>query len=169
MKRFLTIIAATAVAAAVAIPAVADSGSPSTDGAAAFESCLRAHGIGVPADLEGRAFKEWIGAHPDTPGLDAAFEACGAAGAKSSAAAPEELRACLAGKGLTAPTTIEEFKPWIEQQLNTAAGKQALTACGFGGVEDKHVDERGGPCGGDQPQAKASRVQRPKARVTPTT
>ena len=76
MKRFLTIIAATAVAAAVTIPALADGESPSSDRSATFETCLRAHGIPVPAGLEGRAFKEWIGAHPDTPGLEDAFQAC---------------------------------------------------------------------------------------------
>ena len=50
MKRFLTIIAATAVAAAVTIPALADDGSPSPDGSAAFETCLRARTAIVRAE-----------------------------------------------------------------------------------------------------------------------
>jgi hypothetical protein len=152
MKRFLTIIAATAVAAAVTIPALADDGSPSSDGPAAFETCLRAHGIPVPAGLEGRAFKEWIGAHPDTSGLEDAFGACDPQAGKPSDQGPKELRTCLANKGLNPPAELDALKPWVLQQSQTAAGKDALKACGFGGVDDKHAVERGGPCGAGKPQ-----------------
>lgn len=164
MKRFLTIIAATAVAAAVTIPAVADSGSPS-DETAAFESCLRAHGVPLPSDLEGAAAKAWIGDHPNTPGLEDAFKACGAHAPKHSGPAPEELRTCLAGKGLEPPASLDDLKRWILQQSGTAAGKDALKACGVAGVAEKH----GGPCGGEQPEPKSPRQQPAEARTTPAT
>ncbi|MBE2320926.1 hypothetical protein DVA67_033525 [Solirubrobacter sp. CPCC 204708] len=166
MKRFLTIIAATAVAAAVTIPAVADSGSPPED-AATFERCLRTQGVPVPAGLEGRAFKEWIGAHSDTAGLEDAFEACDAQAPKPSSPEPDELRTCLAGKGLEPPVGLDALKPWILEQSRTAAGEDALKACGFGGVEKKGTAGDGGSCGAEPARAKASRQQRPKARTTP--
>ena len=165
MKRFLTIIAATAVAAAVTIPAVADSQSPPDE----TLSCLRAHGIPVSAGLEGAAAKQWIGAHPGTPGLEDAFDHCAPEGPRQSGAGPEELRTCLAGKGLTPPASLDALKPWLMQQSQTAAGKATLNACGFAGVEEKHVAEGDGPCGADHPRASAaSRKQRPKAQATPT-
>ena len=171
MKRFLTIIAATAVAAAITIPAVADNGSPS-DEIDTFATCLRTHGIPIPADLEGGAIKEWVGAHRDTAGLDDAFKACDPnppKGAKDGGPGPEELRACLTAKGLNPPARLDELKPWILQQSQTAAGKDTLKACGFAGVEDRHAVEDGGTCGPDKPQAKTSRAQRPKPQTTPTT
>ena len=169
MKRFLTIIAATAVAAAVTIPALADDGSPSSDGPAAFETCLRAHGIPVPAGLEGRAFKEWIGAHPDTAGLEAAFEACDPQAGKPSDQGPKELRTCLASKGLTPPADLDALKPWVLQQSQTSAGNEARKACGFAGVETKRAAEDAGPCGADTDRARSSRARRPKTQTTPTT
>jgi hypothetical protein len=168
MKRFLTIIAATAVAAAVAIPAVADNGSPS-DELATFATCLRTQGIPVPADLEGVAIKEWIGAHPDLAGLDDAFAACDPKprqGSKDDGPGPAELRACLTGKGLNPPASLDELKPWVLRQSETAAGKDALKACGFAGVEKKHAVRDGGACGADKPQASPSRAQRSKAPTT---
>ena len=171
MKRFLTIIAATAVAAAITIPAIADNGSPS-DELATFATCMRAHGVPIPADLKGVAIKEWIAAHRDTAGLDDAFKACDPnppQGAKDGGPGPEELRACLTGKGLNPPVSLDDLKPWVLQQLQTAAGKDALNACGFAGVEDKHPVEDGGNCGADKPQARTSRTQRSKNRTSPTT
>jgi hypothetical protein len=170
MKRFLTIIAATAVAAAITIPAVADSGSPA-DERATFETCLRTHGIPIPADLEGLAAKQWIAAHPDAAGLDDAFKACDAKPrdhAKEDGGA-EQLRACLTTKGLTPPARLDELKPWVLEQFRTAAGKEALNACGLAEPEEKRAAEPAGPCGADKPAASASRAKRPKARVTPTT
>ena len=105
MKRFLTILAATAVAAAVTIPAVADNGSPA-DELDTFATCLRPHDIPIPADLKGIAIKQWVGDHQDTAGLEAAFKACDPnprEGDKADDAAPEELVACLRGKGLQPP------------------------------------------------------------------
>ena len=173
MKRFLTIVAATAVAAAITIPAVADSGSPS-DELETFATCLRTHGIAIPADLHGVAIKEWVGAHQDTAGLEAAFEACDPHPDKvdkADNAAPEKLVACLRTKGLEPPAGIEDLKPWIIQQSQTATGKEALNACGFAGVEEKPVVEDGGPCGDAKARsaskARASRARRPKAQTTP--
>jgi hypothetical protein len=171
MKRFLTIIAATAVAAAITIPALADSGSPS-DELATFATCLRAHGVPVPAGLEGVAIKEWVGAHHDTAGLDDAFKACDPQphqGAKDGGPGPEELRACLAGKGLNPPASLDALKPWVLQQSKTSAGNEALKACGFAGVETKRAAEDAGPCGADKDRARSSRAQRPKTQTTPTT
>ncbi len=105
MKRFLTILAATAVAAAVTIPAVADNGSPA-DELDTFATCLKAHGIPIPADLKGIAIKQWVGDHQDTAGLEAAFKACDPNPRevdKADDAAPQELVACLRAKGLSRP------------------------------------------------------------------
>jgi hypothetical protein len=167
MKRFLTIVAATAVAAAITIPAVADDGP--ADELGAFATCLRTHGIPVPAGLEGVAIKQWIGDHQDTAGLEAAFEACDPnprQGDKADHAAPEKLVACLRTKGLTPPAALDDLKPWVFEQSKTDAGKAALNACGFAGVEDKRA-AGGGGCGADK--AEASRARKPKARTTPTT
>jgi hypothetical protein len=180
MKRFLTVVAATAVAAAITIPAVADSGSPS-DELGTFATCLRSHGIPVPTDLEGVAIKQWVGEHPDTPGLDAAFQACdpNPQGDKADAAAPQELVACLRNKGLTPPANLNDLKPWVLDQFKSESGKAALNACGLaapeekpaGGEDKKRTDA--GPCGEDkaQPAAKAStsRARQPKLLTVPTT
>jgi hypothetical protein len=93
MKRFLTIVAATAVAATVTIPAIADNGSPA-DELSTFASCMRAHGVPIPADLEGVAIKQWIGTHEDASGLEAGFRACDPHPAgKPDQAAPEKCGA----------------------------------------------------------------------------
>jgi hypothetical protein len=176
MKRFLTIVAATAVAAAITIPAVADRGS-ARDELGTFATCLRSLGIPIPPDLEGVAIKEWVGAHQDTPGLEAAFQACdpNPPQGKPDAGAPEELLACLRNKGLEPPTDMDKLKPWILQQSETADGKAALGSCGFDGpdAEKKQPAEDGGACGAAKAQAAskagASRAQRPKAQTTPTT
>ena len=175
MQRFLTIIAATAVAAAITIPAVADNGSPN-DELATFATCLRTHGIPIPADLEGVAIKQWVGTHEDTPGLKDAFKACDPHPGdveKADHAAPEQLVACLRTKGLEPPASIDDLKPWILQQSGTSAGKDALKACGFAGPEEKPA-AGDGPCGGadrakSASKARASRAHRPKAQTTPST
>jgi hypothetical protein len=174
MKRFLTIVAATAVAAAITIPALADSGSPA-DELGTFAACLRTHGIPVPADLEGVAIKQWIGEHEDLAGLKEAFDACDPNprhGVKDDGVAPEQLRACLREKGLDAPASLNALKPWIFEQSKTDAGKAALTACGFA-VDDKKPVEEGGPCGDAKAEsadkARASRARKPRAQTTPTT
>jgi hypothetical protein len=71
------------------------------------------------------------------------------------------------------PRTLDALKPWILEQSRTDAGKAALTACGFGGVEEKHRGGDGGTCGEAKAQAagraSASQVRRPSAQATPTT
>jgi hypothetical protein len=177
MKRFLTIIAATAVAAAITIPAVADSGGSPDDELATFATCLRAHGVAVPTDLQGVAIKQWVGDHQDIAGMQAAFKACDphpSQGEKADSQAPEKLVACLRDKGLQPPANLNDLKPWILGQSETAAGKSALNACGLQPPEDKPATEDAGPCGAPDrakaaSKARASRVHRPKAQTTPTT
>jgi hypothetical protein len=177
MKRFLTILAATAVAAAVTIPALADNGSPG-DELDTFGTCLKAHGIPIPADLTGIAIKEWVGAHQDTPGLEAAFKACDPHPGdveKADHAAPEELVACLRANGLEPPSNVADLKPWILQQDGTSAGRAALHACDFSTEHTEKAAVEGGPCGSEKAKAarvgkaKASRAGKPKAQTTPGT
>ncbi|HEY6890932.1 MAG TPA: hypothetical protein VI300_24225 [Solirubrobacter sp.] len=55
--------------------------------------------------------------------------------------APPELVACLHDHGLDAPATeISDFKGWVIKQLDTDAGKAALSACGL----NTHPDEKVG-------------------------
>ena len=176
MKRFLTIVAATAVAAAITIPAVADSGGSPSDELGTFATCLRSHGIPIPADLEGIAIKQWVGEHEDAEGLKAAFEACDPhpeKGDKADNQAPEELVACLRAKGLQPPANLNDLKPWILGQFDTTAGKSALNACGLQAPDEKRASGEPGPCGGEKPgpasKARASRAREPKAQTTPTT
>jgi hypothetical protein len=130
MKRFLTVVAATAAAAAVAaaisLPAGADDPGQSTD--AQFVTCLRAHGAGVPAGARGAAIKTWVIGHEDAA-VGRAATACKRE--VGSSPAPEQLVACLRDHGLTPPATIEDLKPWIVRELGTDAGKAALRACDF--------------------------------------
>jgi hypothetical protein len=136
MKRFLTIIAATAVAAAITIPAVADSGDPA-DELGTFATCLRAHDIPVPANLEGVAIKQWIGAHHDASGMEAAFAACDPKpqGDKTDGAPPERLVACLRAKGLQPPADLAAFK-----RFTLTVPAATLEACGLAAArEDKRT------------------------------
>src|SRR4051794_32018454 len=75
MHRFITVIAATAVAATVAaaitLPAGASDDPTAKD--AKFVACLRDHGLAIPADTSGDAIKGWLLAHD---GVDAAVAAC---------------------------------------------------------------------------------------------
>jgi hypothetical protein len=173
MKRFLTIVAATAVAAAITIPAVADSGSPA-DELGTFATCLRSHGIPVPTDLEGVAIKQWVGDHQDAAGMEAAFAACDPQPrGKPDEAAPEKLVACLRAKGLQPPASMNDLKPWVLGQFDTPAGKSALNACGLAAPEEKPAPDEAGPCGAAKARAAAkagaSRARRPKAQTSPTT
>ena len=181
MNRLLAIVAATAAAAAVAaaitIPAGADTANnqSATDELAAFATCLRSHGIPIPADREGVAIKRWIGEHEDLAGLQNAIDECAPNprhGVKDDGVAPEELRACLRGKGLDAPESLDALKPWIFEQSETDAGKAALTACGFAAGEKK-PGAGGSTCAGEKAQpadkARASRAREPRAQTTPTT
>jgi hypothetical protein len=136
--KLLTVLAATAtaavVAAAITLPAGADSGpgrgsravsitiSGSRSGgqtAADLVSCLQAHGANAPDASDPMALKRWMLAHQD----DAAVKAC--------TPGPDELVSCLKSHGLNPPTSTADLKPWLAQQIGTDAGKAALKACGM--------------------------------------
>jgi hypothetical protein len=77
MRRTLTILAATALAAAITIPAVAQGGGDRQDPAVArLTSCLTAHGVTVPSGLDPVALKQWLGARLDDQTVAAALKAC---------------------------------------------------------------------------------------------
>jgi hypothetical protein len=134
--KLLTVLAASAAAAAVAaalsLPAGADSGprarkvsitvsggSSGVKNSADLASCLQAHGAtGLPDVRDPMAMKQWMIAHQD----DAAVKAC--------TPGPDELLTCLKSKGLNPPTSLTDLKPWMLQQMQTAAGKAVLQACG---------------------------------------
>jgi hypothetical protein len=87
----------------------------------------------------------------------------------SSEPAPPELVACLHDHGLDAPTEISDFKGWVIQQLQTDAGKAAVSACGLNTEPDEKVgdgppkdeDHAGtGPCA----DAKRAAVSRARTR-----
>src|SRR4051794_21317482 len=132
MKRFLSVVAATAAAAAVAaaitLPAGAD--APATDQTdVTFVDCLRAHGVDIPAGARGDAIRAWLVAHDADPDVGRAAPVC-----KSKAAgddSPPELVACLRDHGLTARAGVDELRPWIARQFGTAAGRAAVRACGI--------------------------------------
>jgi hypothetical protein len=132
MTRLLIVLAATAAAAAAAaaisLPAGADQSPPSASDAK-FVTCLRAHGLGIPADTRGDVIKEWIVAQGTDPAVEPALRTCKpmAAGEVS----PPQLVACLRDHGLTPPATIDQLKPWMARQSGTDAGRAALHACGF--------------------------------------
>ena len=144
MKRFITIVAATVAAAAITIPAGAND-EPKADGEATFLSCLRAHGLDIPADTQGVDAKMWIRARADDPAVQDALKACQPRGV-----VPTELIACLRAHGLNPPTAIDQLKPWLAQQGQSAA----LTACGIDGRPDETKKPDGG-CGAGQPAPKA--------------
>jgi hypothetical protein len=82
--------------------------------------------------------------------------------------APAELVACLHDHGLDAPAEISDFKGWVIQQLQTDAGKAALSACGLNTHPDEKVgdgppkdkDDAGtGPCA-DAKRAAVSRARK---------
>jgi hypothetical protein len=164
MKRLASIIAATAAAAAVAaaisLPAGADS---APDEFATFTSCLRAHGLAIPAGLDPMASKMWLHAHEGSASFQTDIDACDPKPAKSSGPAPEELVACLRDHGLTPPASIDELKPWMAQQTDTAAGKAALSACGVNSHPVSKAPGHGG-CGDDKP-ADAAKAKPSRATV----
>jgi hypothetical protein len=144
MKRLASIIAATAAAAAIAaaISLPAGAAGAGAEELSTFATCARAHGLAIPADLEGVAIKSWLGAHADDPGFEKAVAACDTSprGPVKVFAdrSPEELVTCLRDHGLDAPANAEELKPWITTQIDTAAGNAALNACGV----DVHPNEK---------------------------
>src|SRR3954451_862641 len=114
MKRFLTTVAATAAAAAVAaaitIPAGASHEPVAKD--AKEVTCLRDHGLAIPADTTGDAIKGWLLAHD---GVDDAIAACKPRDGRRDRNVAK-LTACLRDPGLTPPADLEQLKPWLAQQ-----------------------------------------------------
>jgi hypothetical protein len=77
--------AAAAVAAAITIPAIAQSGDDAQDhGIARLTSCLTTHGVTVPSGLDGPALKPWLGARQNDPTVRAALKACAGGTVSSS-------------------------------------------------------------------------------------
>jgi hypothetical protein len=156
MKRFLTVIAATAasaaVTAAITLPAGAsDQASPKD---APFVACLRDHGLAIPADTTGDAIKGWLLGHEN---VDAALSACKPPESERDATKVTEITACLTSHGATPPTDIAQLKPWLAEHSADAAVK----ACGFDvPPKDDHVNKAAGPCGGPSEATAAKKVQR---------
>jgi hypothetical protein len=122
--KLLSVLAATAVAAAVAAAITIPAGaSPADDPAAQLVSCLRAHGADVPAGTTGLALKQWVGDHESDP----AVAACRPPGGGAIA----DRVACLKDHGLNPPSSVEELKPWLVAQSRTDAGNAAMKACGM--------------------------------------
>jgi hypothetical protein len=138
MKRFLIVIAATAVAAAVTIPALADSGSGS--GAdpkeVAFVNCMRTNGVDIPADAHGFAIKQWIAAHESQPSVTEALKKCAGDDRRSDSVGVQELTACLKSKGLNPPSDPVALKQWLASQ-----DPAVIKSCG---VELGKADDHGG-------------------------
>src|SRR4051812_32040391 len=153
MKRFLTTVAATAAAAAVAaaitIPAGASDEPVAKD--AKEVTCLRDHGLAIPADTTGDAIKTWLLAHD---GVEEAVEACRPHNAGSDVKVAD-LPACLRAHGLTPPADIDQLKPWIAQN----AADATLAACGVNvGPKEEPGDKPAGPCAAPQPDADAAKA-----------
>lgn len=174
MKRLASIIAATAAAAAVAaaisLPAGADSGprTSASDELATFTSCLRSHGLAVPAGLDPRGLKTWLRDHEGSSDFEAAMDACNPKPdrpAKDAGPAPEELVACLSERGLDAPSSIDQLKRWAAQQSETEAGKAALSACGVNTRPVAKAPGDGG-CAGEK-AADAARGKASRAKAAP--
>jgi hypothetical protein len=143
MNRLLAVVAATAAAAAVAaaitLPAGADQGS---DADAQFNSCLRSHGAAIPADTRGVAIKQWLIAHEQDNGVNAALDACNA---RTEKAAPEELVSCLRSHGLEVPADNGALKQWIFQHRDDANAQGAFKACDFNPSPTERVKPGPGP------------------------
>lgn len=142
--KILTVLAATAVAAAVtaafSIPAGADRGTGET--ATKLATCLHDHGAaGAPSGADAFALKRWVADNA----ASSAVKAC-----VPEAAAPTELLSCLRAHGLNPPANLIQLKPWMLRQSGTDAGKAALGACGVDfdrRPAEKELPKRG-DCGG---------------------
>ena len=159
MKRFLTIIAATAagaaVAAAITIPAGAD---PSADPEAPLATCLRAQGLDVPTTND--ALKRWVAQHADDPGAKSAFEACHFSARPAGPNDAKSFADCLRRNGADVPANLDgiELKTWVRDH----ASPEALGACA-GGV----AKEAGPDCGAGKPAAPKTTTA-PAAKETAT-
>jgi len=129
----LATAAAAAVAAAITLPAGADSGS---DPDATFVNCMRTNGVDIPADARGFAIKQWIGAHESQPSVMDALKKCAPDAKRGGGVAVDSLVACLKSKGLQPPTDPVALKQWLGSQ-----DASVVKACG---VEIGKADDHGG-------------------------
>jgi hypothetical protein len=154
--KILTVLAATAVAAAVAaafsIPAGADRGS--ADDATKLASCLHARGAaGAPSGADAFALKKWVAANAGS----AAVKAC-----VPEAAPPTELLSCLRAHGLNPPSNLFQLKQWMLRQAGTDAGKAAMKPCGVDfdrRPTEKELPKKGDCAGGPVAPAKEPLTQ----------
>ncbi len=139
--KLLSVLAATAVAAAVAaalsLPAGAQQGG-ADPASARIAACLHSHGAaGAPSGDDALALKQWVGAHSGDPAVGACLP---------ESKAPSALLSCLRTHGLNPPTDLTRLKPWMVQQDGTDAGRAAMRACG---VDMSPPDKAPAPdCGG---------------------
>jgi hypothetical protein len=122
--KLLSVLAATAVAAALAaaLSITAGAAPRAGDAATKLATCLHAHdAIHAPSGSDPLALKRWLGGHAD----NAAVTAC-----NPSSGSPAALVSCLRAHGLNPPGNVFQLKPWMAQQTATAAAKAALNACG---------------------------------------
>jgi hypothetical protein len=135
MRKFrttlLTAVAGIVSTAAVALPAIGDSGKHATGKSpdvSDFAACLVAHGLpGAPSN--GVELKQWLAGKEsqDPRAVDTAMEACKRSRPEGGTPGPDVARtiACLRGHGIDAPTAPEDFKRWIGER-QTADGSKAL-------------------------------------------
>jgi len=137
----LATAAAAAVAAAITLPAGANSAS---DPDATFVNCLRTNGVDIPADTRGFAIKQWLAAHDSQPSVSDAIQKCAPDAKKdggNGAVEVQKLIACLKDHGLQPPSAGDQLKQWLGDQEGDAA-KAALKACGV--AIRKGEDDQGG-------------------------
>jgi hypothetical protein len=162
--KLLTVLAATAVAAAVAAALSIPAGAgQSADGQATkLANCLHAHGVSdAPSVTDAFALKRWIATHASS----AAVAAC-----VPQAAAPAGLLSCLRAHGLNPPDNLFQLKPWMVRQAGTDAGKAVLKACHVsfdapqgGGMDKAPANDCGGQ-GAVAPAQKPSATRGVRAR-----
>jgi hypothetical protein len=151
MRRTLIILAATAVAAVITIPAVAQDGSGGGQdpALARFTACLTAHGVTVPAGLGGLELKQWLAARQDDATVSAALQAC-AGPRPDSGRGFEQLYSCLRAHGVDLADAPDAVKREVVALTQIDAGKATLAACQVS--VDKPADK------GDAAPAKEPRV-----------
>jgi hypothetical protein len=135
--KLLTVLAATAVAAAVvAALSISAGAAPSAgDNATKLATCLHARGAtDAPSGADALALKQWVATHAD----NAAVTAC-----NPRSGAPAAVVPCLRAHGLNPPHNLFELKPWMARQAATDPGNVALHACGV----DFDSPQRAAPLG----------------------
>jgi hypothetical protein len=146
--------AALAAAAVVALPAIGDSGTTSTDqgpDVSGLAACLAKHGLpGAPTTAPD--LKPWL-AVQDPDAVGAAINACKDKVPEDSAPGPDAatMIACVRSHGIDAPTTPADFKRWVAEQQQAGRSKaldDALVACKIAPAPQDKADNAGKPaCG----------------------